>query len=199
MTARIATILVGAGIGALVGMASGEPALVGWALIALGAAVALVSAVALYRPSGARGAMAEEGWRAFEREIARARRYEHPLTLVRIELPDETARWYDRLALYLREVDVAWHDSSAIWLAVPGADEGSAVPIIARLMHEAPDLATVATVRRASFPADALTAGALVGQLLADGDRPTRLPVRVGDDRVIPIDDSDLRLGEVGG
>lgn len=199
MMARIATILVGAGIGALVAMASGEAALVCWAAIVLGAVVAVVSAVARHRPAGTRGASSDEGWRAFEREIARARRYDHPLTLVRVELPDEVGRWYDRLAPHLREVDVAWRDPSAIWLAVPGADEAAAAPIIARLMREAPEFAEVATVRRASFPADALTAGALVGQLLADGDRPIRLPVRASDDRAIPADISDRQLGGVGG
>jgi hypothetical protein len=196
--ATIATILVGAGVGALVGMASGYSALVGGALIALGAVAAVVSAFVQHRPTGARGASTEEGWRAFEREIARARRYDHPLTLVRVEVPDEAGRWYDRLAPHLREVDVAWRDPSAIWLAVPGADETAAAPIVARLMREAPELAEVATVRNASFPADALTAGALVGQLLADGDRPIKLPVRAGDGAV-PADVSDHQLGGVGG
>jgi hypothetical protein len=65
-------------------------------------------------------------------------------------------------------------------------------------MREAPELAQVATVRNASFPADALTAGALVGQLLADGDRPIKLPVRAGDG-AIPAEVTDRQLGGVGG
>ncbi len=199
MTARFAVILVGVGIGALVGTVSGQAALVGWALIAVGAIVGIVATVVGRRPARARVASAEEGWRAFEREIARARRYEHPLTLVRVELPDDAERWYVRLAPHLREVDVAWRDHSAVWLAVPGADEAAAAPIVARLLREAPELAEVAVVRSASFPADALTAGALVGQLLADGDRPIRLPVRAGDELVIPADTPDRQLGGVGG
>jgi hypothetical protein len=199
MTARFAVILVGAGIGALVGMVSGQAALVGWALIALGVLAGIVTTVLRKRPAMVRTASAEEGWRAFEREIARARRYEHPLTLVRVELPDDAERWYDRLVPHLREVDVAWRDQSAIWLAVPGADEAAAAPIVARLLREAPELADVAVVRSAGFPADALTAGALVGQLLADGDRPIRLPVRAGDELAIPADASDRQLGGVGG
>ena len=198
MNTRIATILVGAGIGALVGMATGQPAFVGGALISLGVIAGVVTMVVQRRPSGAHAASTEEGWRAFEREIARARRYEHPLTLVRVEPTEEAGRWYDRLAPHLREVDVAWRDPSAIWLAVPGADEAAAAPIIARLMREAPELAEIATVRSASFPTDALTAGALVGQLLADGDRPIRLPVRAGDDRAVPAE-VDRQLGGVGG
>ena len=199
MTARFAVILVGAGVGALVGMASGQAALVGLGLIALGVLAAIVTTVLRQRPVSARGASAEEGWRAFEREIARARRYEQPLTLVRVELPDDVARWYDRLAPHFREVDVAWRDQTAIWLAVPGADETAAAPIVARLLREAPELAETAAVRSASFPADALTAGALVGQLLADGNRPVRLPVRAGDELAIPTDASDRQLGGVGG
>ncbi len=199
MMTRIAMVLVGAGLGALAGLASGEPAVVGGALIAMGAVAAVAAAVVQRRPAVAPGPSADEGWRAFEREIARARRYDHPLTLVRIELPDDAGRWYDRLAPHLREVDVAWRDTSAIWLAVPGADEEAATPIVARLLREAPELAEVAVVRNASFPADALTAGALVGQLLADGDRPIRLPVRAGDDLAIPADVVDRQLGGVGG
>ena len=198
MIARIAGILVGAGIGALVGLASGNAALVGGTLIVLGAVAALVTTVQ-HRPARLAGASADEGWRAFEREIARARRYEQPLTLVRVEPSEEAGRWFDRLAPHLREVDVAWRDPSAIWLAVPGADEAAAAPIVARLMREAPELAETATVRSASFPTDALTAGALVGQLLADGDRPIRLPVRAGDDVAIPADAADRQLGGVGG
>lgn len=199
MTARFAVILVGAGIGALVGMISGQAALVGGALIALGVVAAIVTTVLQRRPAGTGGASSEEGWRSFEREIARARRYEQPLTLVRVELPDDPSPWYDRLTPHLREVDVVWRDSSAIWLAVPGADEAAAGPIVARLLREAPELVEVAVMRSASFPADALTAGALVGQLLADGERPIRLPVRAGDELAIPSDVSDRQLGGVGG
>lgn len=195
--ARIAVILVSAGIGVLMGMAAGEPARIGGALILLGAIVAVVSAIAQRRATTAHGASSEEGWQAFEREIARARRYGHPLTLIRIALPGKLGRWFDRLAPCLREVDVAWHDSSAIWLAVPRADEATVARILARLMGETPELADVAIVRSASFPADALTAGGLVGYVLADGDRPIRLPVRVGDDSAIP-DVSDRRLGGIG-
>lgn len=199
MIARIATILVGAGVGAVVGMASGEAALVGGALFALGVAAALVTTAIQHRPTSVHGGSTEEGWRAFEREIARARRYEHPLTLVRVEPTEDAGRWFDRLAPHFREVDVAWRDPSAIWLAVPGADEAAAAPIIARLLREAPELAEIATVRSASFPANALTAGALVGQLLADGDRPIRLPVRAVDDRAIPADVTDRQLSGLGG
>lgn len=196
--AKIATILVGAGLGALVGSQSAQPVLVGGALIALGVVAVAATAILQRRPTSASGASTEEGWRAFEREIARARRYDHPMTLVRVQVPDEAGRWYDRLAPHLREVDVAWQDPSAIWLAVPGADEAAAAPILARLMREAPELAEIATIRSANFPVDALTAGALVGQLLADGDRPIKLPVRAGDG-ALPTDVSDRQLGGVGG
>lgn len=199
MTARIAMMLVGAGIGSLVGLVSGNAALVGGAMIAFGVAAFAATTVAQHRQASARGVSSEEGWRAFEREIARARRYEHPLTLVRVELTDDAGRWYERLAPHFREVDVAWRDPSAIWLAVPGADETAAAPIVARLLREAPELADVAVVRHASFPADALTAGALVGQLLADGDRPIRLPVRAGEDQAIAGDVTDRQLGGVSG
>ena len=198
MTARIALVLVGAGIGAMVGMAAGEPARIGGALILLGAVVAVVSAVAQRRPTSAHSASSDEGWRAFEREIARARRFDHPLTLIRIALPGEVGRWFDRLAPSLREVDVAWCDPSAIWLAVPRADDTAVARMIARLMGETPELADVAIVRSASFPADALTAGGLVGSVLADGDRPVRLPVRAGDDGAISADVSDRLVGEAG-
>lgn len=198
MTAKIATIVSGAGIGALLATASGEPILLGWALIGLGAVAAIATLVLRSRPTATGGASTEEGWRAFEREIARARRYDHPLTLVRVEVPEDTGRWYDRLAPHFREVDVAWRDPSAIWLAVPGGDASTAAPIVARLLRAAPELADVATVRSANFPSDALTAGALVGQLLADGDRPIKLPVRAGDG-AIPADVADRQLGGVGG
>ena len=109
--AKIATILVGAGLGALVGSQSAQPVLVGAALIALGVVAVAATAILQRRPTSASGASTEEGWRAFEREIARARRYDHPMTLVRVQVPDEAGRWYDRLAPHLREVDVAWQRS----------------------------------------------------------------------------------------
>ncbi len=195
--AKVAPLLVGAGIGSLVGLASGNAALVGGALIVLGAVAFVATSLARRRPASAPAVSSDEGWRAFEREIARARRYEHPLTLVRVELPEDAGVWYERLSPHFREVDVAWRDPSAIWLAVPGADEAAAAPIVARLLREAPELADVAVVRNASFPADALTAGALVGQLLSDGDRPIRLPVRA--DEVIAGDVTDRQLGGVSG
>jgi hypothetical protein len=197
MMAKFATVLVGAGIGSLVGLASGNAALVGGALIVLGAVAFVATSLTRRRPASVPGVSSDEGWRAFEREIARARRYEHPLTLVRVELPEDAGSWYERLSPHFREVDVAWRDPSAIWLAVPGADEAAAAPIVARLLREAPELADVAVVRNASFPADALTAGALVGQLLSDGDRPIRLPVRA--DEVIAGDVTDRQLGGVSG
>jgi hypothetical protein len=195
--AKVAPLLVGAGIGSLVGLASGNAALVGGALIVLGALAFVATSLARRRPASAPAVSSDEGWRAFEREIARARRYEHPLTLVRVELPEDAGVWYERLSPHFREVDVAWRDPSAIWLAVPGADEAAAAPIVARLLREAPELADVAVVRNASFPADALTAGALVGQLLSDGDRPIRLPVRA--DEVVAGDVTDRQLGGVSG
>ena len=195
--AKFAPLLVGAGIGSLLGLASGNASLVGGALIVLGALAFVATSLARRRPASAPAVSSDEGWRAFEREIARARRYEHPLTLVRVELPEDAGAWYERLSPHFREVDVAWRDPSAIWLAVPGADEAAAVPIVARLLREAPELADVAVVRNASFPADALTAGALVGQLLSDGDRPIRLPVRA--DEVVAGDVTDRQLGGVSG
>ncbi len=90
--AKFAPLLVGAGIGSLVGLASGNAALVGGALIVLGAVAFVASSLARRRPARVPAVSSDEGWRAFEREIARARRYEHPLTLVRVELPEDAGR-----------------------------------------------------------------------------------------------------------
>ena len=121
------------------------------------------------------------GWHAFERELARARRYERPLALIRAPLPDavptESPDVMTDINRSLRTVDTAWIDGDALWILATEADRTVAEQVADRVVGAAPRLAREA-IRVASFPADALTAGALISALQSNRPGPIQLPVR---------------------
>ena len=120
------------------------------------------------------------GWHAFEHELSRARRYERPMALIRGPLPSpsEATAQLDVMAdinKSLRSVDTAWIDGGALWILATEADRTMAEQLVDRIV--ASTWLAREEVRIASFPDDALTAGALIS-LLADDERPVQLPVR---------------------
>jgi hypothetical protein len=121
------------------------------------------------------------GWHAFEQELARARRYERPLALIRAPLPEAGMTpepdVMTNINRSLRTVDTAWVDGKALWILATEADRQVASEVIERVIGVAPGIDRDA-IRVASFPADALTAGALISGLQSDRAEPIHLPVR---------------------
>lgn len=115
----------------------------------------------------------DAGWRALDREVAHARRYRQPLTLLRIDAQGDAVPRLEAVLASCREVDVAWEDD-AIWLVAVGTDEVGRVPLIDRIRREVPGVVAAEQVRALSFPGDALTVNALVAGL-AEAPRSLRL------------------------
>jgi hypothetical protein len=121
------------------------------------------------------------GWHAFEQELARARRYERPLALIRAPLPGVSSSpepdVMTSINRSLRTVDTAWVDNDALWILATEADRDVANEVIERVVGVAPAILRD-EIRVASFPSDALTAGALISSLQSDQPEPIHLPVR---------------------
>ena len=125
--------------------------------------------------------MERRGWHAFEQELARARRYERPLALIRAPLSEIRPEYgLDVMANVnrsLRTVDTAWIEADAMWVLAPEADRRVADQVADRLITVAPWIERD-EVRIACFPSDAVTAGALISALQSNRPGPIQLPVR---------------------
>lgn len=96
---------------------------------------------------------------ALAQEVARSRRYGHPLTLIGIVPVQEGAEAEVRRRI--RTVDRAWVTHEAILVLLPESDAAEGRALAGRLRAASPLLARAA-MRVASFPADALTTEALL-------------------------------------
>lgn len=141
--------------------------------------VALASGLALVvarRRSRATDSEDLDFWASLDHELERARRYEHPVALVRLTTSEPQGFGADdivRLRSFLRSSDrmsVTSHD--AIVLA-PETDSAGATHLVGRLRDGLGGFAT--TTRVAGFPEDALTRHALVRSITGE---PPRRPVR---------------------
>ena len=140
-------------------------------------------------------------WSAFERELARARRYKRSLALIRGPIPGGTRltpphELLTRVGESLRAVDTVWVQDEALWLLIPEADHEVAARVAERLA--ATDAIQPEAIRIASFPLDALTAGALISMVQRNQTGPIHLPVRsaveAGDG--VAAGGSEARFGE---
>jgi hypothetical protein len=137
-------------------------------------------APSLGQPSSVPTHLERRGWHAFEHELSRARRYERPISLIRGPLPSpsEATAQLDAMAdinKSLRTVDTAWIDGGALWILATEADRNMADQLVERIVGST--WLERDEVRIASFPDDALTAGALIS-MLQDAGRPIQLPIR---------------------
>lgn len=125
------------------------------------------------------------------REIDRARRHEHAVSLAKITVPGhagakETARLIEAIRPTgagrsgPRSSDRFWRSGGSVYLLLPETTAEGARTVVSRAIHADPLLAD-ASWQVASFPEDALTVGALFEAL---GTRPPRaedLPSAAGD------------------
>jgi hypothetical protein len=165
------------------------------------------------RPAGPRDTPADEGpWATLGREIDRSRRYDHPLTLVRVvparasgqrslaaraRREGRPGRRGDPLAVAVagvrravRSGDGAWADNGAVYMLLPETDARGAEAMVARVRAEVAAIAPPSDVRIASFPEHVVTARGL--RAAVHGRREQR-PASLGDlewrvlaDRITP-------------
>lgn len=122
--------------------------------------------------------------RALQLELERARRFERPLSLIRIRPqeaiggsaapPGAERAWFERR---LRSVDRAWQQGADLLLMLPETTGDEAKSLIARLAEEVPELRGTAA-RVASFPDDGLTSGSLLAHLESPPARAAAASVR---------------------
>lgn len=140
--------------------------------------LALRLAAPRLRVRRSRRARARAAWSELQRELARARRFERPFALVRLESVDHgqerLARFEQELRDAVRRIDTAWGDRQHSYLLLPESDEAGVQGLLARLESERPELLRGKRCTWAIFPRDGLTVGRLLEESrgAAPGSRP---------------------------
>ncbi len=117
-----------------------------------------------------------DGWRQVAVEIARARRHNRSLAMLRVEDGPASASGQptvtEAIRAGLRATDVAWTAGSNLYVLLPEADATTITGLEARLQEEGfqVDLRSRAVV----FPHDGVTVGSL-REALESGTRPQKL------------------------
>jgi hypothetical protein len=188
-----------AGLGGVLagwGLAIGNPA-----LAVLAAAVAVIgifldrARLADHRAAAAIPvASSQTGWEDVHRELARARRHERPMAIVRLS-GDPARAAGDRAASivpYLRRIDRVWAEHGDVNLLLPDTDRTAAERLVSRLQTREP-AAVGASPSIATFPVDGLTSGALLAALYGTPLPAVPVPVGVGRPVELPADVIELR------
>lgn len=135
----------------------------GWqppSILAVGAGGSLVASVVAGRAARARWLGVDERPDALlGRELDRSRRYNHPFTLIRVPANGTSAS----AARRLRTGDAVWRDGDDVVVLLSETDDAGARAFAERLPRP-----QGSPLCRATFPDDALTAGALLA-LIAKG------------------------------
>ena len=159
-----ASVLVGSWAGQLAGM-----------LLAgvLAVTVSVLTPLLLRTAAGGPAMEAVHGWRNVAIEMARSRRHQHSLALIRIEggAAGSASRMDDaELRRRLRVVDEIWRQDDDLFVLLPEADALTVSALEARLRAELPGV--VERVHTAVFPDDGITVGSLRSRLMAGGSPP---------------------------
>ncbi len=140
-------------------------------------------------------ASSEDAWAAVHRELARARRHERPVSLVRLPgdgRQEGALARAEAIVPYLRRIDRVWAEHGDVHLLLPEADRTAAERLVGRLQERQPGtLASEASI--ASFPADGLSSGALLSTLYGTPLPSVPIPVGVGRPVELPADVIELR------
>ncbi len=146
-------------------------------------------------------------WTELQIELERARRFRREFALLRVRRsgrgsftgrpwrrkPAADVAHFDKLQSSVRSIDTVWTDGMSMYILLPEASRGTALAVLERLRSETPEAFTDASVAVVAFPADALTAGALLDKL-EERDRAPR-PARVAADRATNGDlEADLGM-----
>ncbi|MEO6318430.1 MAG: hypothetical protein ABIP36_06575 [Acidimicrobiales bacterium] len=158
-------LLVVGGLG-LLALATGLFGLVGGVLTAAGIALGVASS-ALPVPSAR-----EVDWNhRFEEELERARRFGHPLTLVRVPLAHPEASSFllhpSGMTGMARRIDLAWMEGGDLYLTLYDTRGEGAAVVLERLRRRGVE---PSAARIAVFPDGALTAGAMRQQISGEPD-----------------------------
>lgn len=134
------------------------------------------------------------GWEDLHRELARARRHERPLAIVRLPGKGGTdaAARATAIAPFLRRIDRVWSEHGDVNVLLPETDRAAAERLVERLRAGQPEtFGTEASI--ASFPADGLTSGALLSTLYGAPLPIVAVPVGIGRPAELPGDVIALR------
>ncbi len=145
-------------------------------------------------------------WTALQTELERARRFRREFALLRVRRsarrsfagrPFQRRRsaelaHLDRLHSSVRSIDTVWADGSSTYILLPETTRGTALRVVERLRSATPEVFTDASVAVVTFPADALTAGALLDKL-EEVDRIARARARVEAEAAFADLEADLR------
>lgn len=138
-------------------------------------------------------ALTTTGWEDVHRELARARRHDRPLAIVRLPGASGTdaAARSAAIAPYLRRIDRTWSEHGDVNVLLPEADRSAAEILVERLRKRQPDAVGGANI--ATFPADGLTSGALLAALYGTPMVSVAVPKGVGRPVELPTDVIELR------
>ncbi|MEA2537104.1 MAG: hypothetical protein QOF11_1338 [Chloroflexota bacterium] len=193
MGLAVLTAIAGGGIGW--GIATGNP----WPIAVVGLIVLLVAFMSRARLADRRvgrtaaPALTTTGWEDVHRELARARRHERPLAIVRLPGASGTdaAARSAAIAPYLRRIDRTWSEHGDVNVLLPEADRAAAEILVERLRKRQPEAVGGANI--ATFPADGLTSGALLAALYGTPMVSVPVPKGVGRPLDLPADVIELR------
>jgi hypothetical protein len=119
-----------------------------------------------------------DGWGEFHRELNRARRFDRPFGIVRFVGVDRgltTERHLrDQVASLGRRIDRVWLDGGDLFVLMPESDASAVETAVARVRYRIG--AALDDVVTATFPANGITSGSLIG-CLYQGDTS---PVAIG-------------------
>jgi hypothetical protein len=134
------------------------------------------------------------GWEDLHRELARARRHERPLAIVRLpgDGGTDAAARAAAIAPYLRRIDRVWSEHGDVNVLLPEADRAAAERLVGRLQARQPETVGAAA-SIAAFPTDGLTSSALLSMLYGTPLPPVAVPVGVGRPVELPADVIELR------
>lgn len=123
----------------------------------------------------------QTGWEDVHRELARARRHERPLAIVRLPGTDPTDASARAVAIapYLRRIDRIWAEHGDVTVLLPDTDRTAAERLVDRLRARQP-VAVGSSPAIATFPADGLTSGALLSALYGTPLPTVAVPIGVG-------------------
>ncbi len=135
-------------------------------------------------PAGLKGAAtddAESGWAEFQRELARARRFDRPFATIRVPLgePVDEGRLVtirNALAANARRIDRIWIDDADLLVLLPETSRAAAAAVMDRITALVPEMESRPTL--AVFPENGITSGSLIAAVYAH--QGSEVPTTIG-------------------